>query len=237
MRTEQSKHNINKSQVKVSDLQIIRSLMSNDIYKLLFAKKYLEAATKGCVKYLSFLRVCLSNMVIVLLRLSVGGHSTGLIVSACMILILMVLNSTHVHPLAAIFAPVAAPFVAMTHSQEELRTLIFEDIRSEYLLIFTMLIGIVSALQWLVSLFLINRRSSRGRSIISHMLRLVKINIPDSVLHLCVEPILIGCAGYFFIEQGDALFGLTLWICGVAELITQMLDRAAMLKKSGVLNA
>lgn len=239
MLTDKSNHSIaNKSCVRVSDLDILAGATKSKVFSLLFEKrKHGVALWTLFVHYFRFMRIALANIIVYPLRFGVGSHSTGLIVSGVTLMTLTFANSINVHPLSGIFAPLAAPFILLSNSPEDLYRLIFHEVRSLALLNFTVVIFALSIIHYIVGLFLVNSRSSRGRSIFGYALRLVKINIPDSVLHLFVEPILIGTLGYVFIEQGDALFGYVLWVCSLAELVTQMLDRAAMLKKSGVLNA
>ena len=240
MITEQSNHNIKpRKTVKISDAAIIWGAYTTLFWKTLLYKSWSETFLLFIRQYLRFNKAILASLFWSPFRFKAGSQTIGLISMIFAASFLLSYNSVHVPILLKPLATFCVPFSPFFKTQEELYQLLFVDIHSQFLLIYTGMF-IVSACIHLIMIWLGKSNPSltkRGNSwLVLGLSRLMPVN--EFVICALVEPLIVVGIGFAAWKYaGDVHFLVFMILIALAETAQQLLDKSYQTHMQSILNA
>lgn len=229
MITKPSNHIIKpRKTVKVSDLFIIWGAQTTPFWKTLFFKSRKEAFVMLLKQYVRFNRAAMAFQMWGLLRYKPGKNTCGMAILLFSLACMLGYNSAHVPDLLKPLAIFAIPVLVYTKTPEELYELVFIDIESQLLLMYSGLF----TLSVLINLVLITLEKSnlsdskRGESWIVFLFsKFMSVN--PFFIRCYVEPVLyIGLGVFAWLQLGDGYFGSYMIFIALAEASQELLDKS-----------
>ena len=236
MITEESNRKITpRATMKVGDLAIIHALFQGKVWHTFFNEhwsKFVGLVLKG---YLRFTRAMLAFQLWSIFRYKPGYQTTGILLVVASVCFLLGYNSAHVPELLKPFAFLIVPFFA---APEELHNMVFVDIESEYMLIYSGIFTL-SSLAHLVTIWVGGNSSitKRGESWIALGLsKFMKVN--EYVICGLLEPSIVTGIGLAVWKLGDDLhFAVFLFLIAFSEAVQQLFDKALQAEKESTLKS
>ncbi len=239
MITEQSNRKITpRSTMKVGDLAIIYALFHGKLWHTFVNEhwsKFLGLILKG---YLRFTRAMLAFQLWSIFRYKPGYQTMGILLLVASVCFLLGYNSAHVPELLKPVAFLIVPFVPFFAAPEELYNMVFVDIESEYMLIYSGIFTL-SSLAHLVTVWIAGNSSitKRGESWIAlGSSKFMKVN--EYVICGLLEPLIVVAIGLTAWKLGEDLhFGIFLFLIAFSEAVQQLLDKALQAEKESTLKS
>ncbi len=240
MITKKSNHNIKpRKTVKVSDQAIIWGAYTTSFWKTFLYKSWGETLLLFLKQYIRFNKASLAFLFWGVLRFKPGIQTTGCILTIFSVSFVLSYNSTHVPILLKPLAAFCVPLLPFFKTWDELYRLVFIDIKSQFLLIYTGLF-IATAFIHLVMIWLGKSNpgvTKRGNSLL--VLGLSKcMRVNEFVICALIEPLIavgIGLAAWKL--AGDVYFGVFMILIALAETSQQILDKSFQTHTQSVLKA
>lgn len=239
MITEESNINIKpRNTLKVGDLAIIHAATKTKLWHTLFYKNWSEFVLLCLKQYLRFSRSIMAFQLWSVFRWRPGFQTMGLLSIGASLCVLLSYNSTHVEGWLKPVAMFIVPFVMFFKSPDEIYELIFIDVESRILLIYTILFTL-SSLIHLVTIWVGKGNKSitkRGESLLGLVLsKFMKVD--EFVIGLCEVLILMGLGLAAYQWADDPFFGLYTVFIGLAEASQLILDKAYQAHTESILKA
>jgi len=239
MITEESNRKITpRATMKVGDLAIIHALFQGKIWHVFFNEhwsKFVGLVLKG---YLCFTRAMLAFQLWSVFRYKPGYQTMGIVLIVASVCFLLGYNSAHVPESLKPFAFLIVPFVPFFNTPEELYQLVFVDIESKSMLVYSGIVTL-SSLAHLVTIWVGGNSSitKRGESWIALGLsKFMKVN--EYVICGLLEPLIVTGIGLAVWKLGDDLhFAVFLFLTAFSEAVQQLFDKALQAEKDSMLKS
>lgn len=214
--------------VKISDLAIIYGALNSKVWHYFFTKKWPKIIDLAAIYFFRFSRAIIAVAYSCPIRYKLGSQTFGIIAFIAVMGTCLGYNSTNIHPVLKPFSMFITPFLMWGKTQQELYVFVFEDIESEFLLVFSGLI----ALNGIIHLFMIwlgkgnASMSKRGNSYLVWFLsKYMKVN--EYFIIGILEPVLfVGIAAFLWLECNDRYGAVFLGIATFSETLQQLFDQA-----------
>ncbi|WP_442267620.1 hypothetical protein ACSIGC_08105 [Tenacibaculum sp. ZS6-P6] len=241
MITQKSNHNITpRKTVKVSDAAILfAAVYQTQFWKTLLYKSWKETLLLLARYYFRFNKAIHAMLFWSPIRFRAGSATIGVLAIMFGVSLLLSCNSMDVPILLKPIVAFCVPLVPFFKTQDELYRLVFVDIHSCYLLIYTGLF-VVSGFIHLIIVWLgfsNPSQTKRGNSLIVLVLsRWMPVN--EFLICGLVEPLLgigLGLATWHYAD--DVCFGIFMILISMSEAAQQWLDKAYQMHTQSVLKA
>ncbi|MDN5215050.1 hypothetical protein QQ020_23415 [Fulvivirgaceae bacterium BMA12] len=242
MITQNTNHNLRpKKARKLGDLAILYGIINTPFWGLLFFKPK-AALWLICGQFLRANAVILSYGLTAITRFRNSPMTTGLVMTAYFLSIVMAYNSIYVWKVFSVFVALAVPFFPILTDADDLYRLAFIDIHSQGLLIYAGVFTLASLIH--NGTIYIGKGSKnvskRGESWLYLLFdKLLSRYIPVSEFFICcfIEPALAIGAGIYLWSSGiDPTFGSFLILMGANEVVLQLIDKSHQVQVQSLLN-
>ena len=241
MITQKSNHSITpRKTVKISDASIIvAAVYLTQFWKTLLYKSWKETLLLLVRYYFRFNKAIHAMLFWSPIRCRAGNGTIGILAIVFGVSLLLSCNSTNVPVLLKPFAAFCVPIVPFFKTQDELYQLVFTQIHSHYLLIYTGLFIISGCIHLVLIWFGLSNPSQtkRGNSLIVLVFsRWMPVN--EFLICGLVEPLLgigLGFVAWYYAE--DMYFGILMILIALAEASQQFIDKAYQMHTQSVLKA
>ena len=225
--------------VKVSDLEILHGAVTTKFWHVFFNRHWSESAIMLLKQYLRFSKAMMAFMHWSVFRVKPGSHTMGFLIICAALCFSLSYNSSHVPAVLKPFAAFVVPFVPLFKSPHQLSRLIFIDVESRFIVIYTILFLITSLIHLLMIWFGKGNTSlsKRGESwIVLGLSRYMNVN--EFFICGIVEPLISVGIAIALLKIGHDTHGfLFMLFISLAEASQQFLDKAHQSHTESILRA
>jgi uncharacterized Tic20 family protein len=237
--SESNRKSSSRNTVKISDLAIIFGATTTSFWKTLFYKTWDEFALLCLKQYFRFNRALSAFQMWCVFRVKPGYQTMGVLVILASLGFQIGYNSTNVANIFKPFGMFFGPPLIFFKTRDQLYELIFIDIESKVLLVYTIVFTLCS-LTHLIMIWAGKGNKSitkRGESLIVKGLSKY-MRVDEFIICGLLEPLLFIALGFASWKLADDIhfFGFTLFT-GLSELSQQVLDRAFQADRDSIVKA